>query len=150
MGYVFYDQSSLDEYMNSDLFKAHETFPHVSKVTASVKDVIPGTEECIEKTPWGNTPPTREDLSKAKMLIVDITMNYEHGVKDPPLPTNWEQLFGFLGSGYTAKFANLKGLRGKYFAYDKKIEHCYGFYTFIDQASLDEYMGSDLFKSQDV
>ena len=50
--------------------------------------------------------------------------------------------------GYPAQFGDLKGLRGKYFAYDPAIDHCYGFYTFVDDASLKEYMASDLFTKQ--
>ena len=32
--------------------------------------------------------------------------------------------------------------------YNAEEERCYGFYTFVDQASLDKYMASDLFKLQ--
>jgi len=142
--YVFYDQASLDKYMESELFNAQSQYPHVSKVTAEVKDVMPGTEESIEKSAWANTPPTREDMTKARMLIVDITMKYDTGIEG--CPTSAAQLYPALAGGYTAMFGGLKGLRGKYFAYDDKIDHCYGFYTFVDQESLDEYMASDLFK----
>ena len=48
--YVFYDDESLKKYMESDLFKAHESFPHVTSVDAQVKDVMQGTELSIEKT----------------------------------------------------------------------------------------------------
>ena len=123
----------------------------VAEVTAEVKDVMPGTELAIEKTSWPHTPPTRDDVSAAKMLVVDITMKYDTGVEG--LPTKAEELYGFMaappnGMGYPAQFGELKGLRGKYFAYDAEKDHCYGFYTFIDQASLDEYMASELFTKQ--
>jgi len=144
--YVFYDQASLDKYMASDLFKQQSQYPHVSEVIASVKDVMPGTQACIEKTPWEHLPVTREDVCKARMLIVDITMNYETGVEG--CPKSADELYPALAGGYTGLFANVEGLRGKYFAYDRKIDHCYGFYTFVDQESLDKYMASDLFKSQ--
>ena len=97
------------------------------------------------------TPPTSEDLTAAKMLIVDIKMKYDTGIEG--CPTSAEQLYGFMmappnGMGYPAQFGALKGLRGKYFAYDAAIDHCYGFYTFVDDASLKEYMASDLFTKQ--
>lgn len=144
--YVFYSEKALNDYMESELFKAQGAYPHVKEVKAEVKDVMPGTEMSIEKTKWAHTPPTREDVTAAKMLIVDLTMNYESGVEG--LPTKKEELYGFIAAGYPEQFGKLKGLRGKYFAYDDKIDHCYGFYTFTDQASLDEYMASDLFKTQ--
>merc|ERR1719262_796389 len=84
--YVFYDEASLNKYMESDLFKAQGTYPHVTSVVAEVKDVMPGTELSIEKIPWcgwqKNAPPTREEVEKAKMLIVDITM--DHNTGNPP------------------------------------------------------------------
>ena len=149
--YVFYTEAALNDYMASELFAAQKTYPHVKEVTAEVKDVMPGTELAIEKTSWPHTPPTRDDVSAAKMLIVDLTMDYKTGVEG--LPTCKEELYGFMaappnGMGYPAQFGELEGLRGKYFAYDASIDHCYGFYTFINQASLDKYMASDLFKKQ--
>lgn len=144
--YVFFDQASLDTYMKSELFAMHEKMPHFSSVVAQVIDVMPGTEESIEKTAWANNPPTREDLVKAKMLIVTIDMKYDTGIEG--LPANKDHLYGFIASGYTKEFSGLKGLRGKYFGYDDSKNQCYGFYTFVDQESLDEYMASDLFKKQ--
>ena len=88
--YVFYNQKALDEYMGSELFKAQGEYPHVSKVEATVLDVIPGTELSIEKTSWPSTPPTREELVEGKMLIVDITMKFDTGVEG--LPTKPEEL----------------------------------------------------------
>ena len=149
--YVFYTEAALNDYMASELFAAQKTYPHVAEVIAEVKDVMPGTELAIEKTSWPHTPPTRDDVSAAKMLIVDITMDFKTGIEG--LPTCKEDLYGFMaappnGMGYPAQFGELEGLRGKYFAYDAGIDHCYGFYTFVDQASLDKYMASDLFKLQ--
>jgi len=145
--YVFYSQKELDAYMNTDLFKGAPSWPHVAELTYEVKDVIPGTEKSIEKTKWAKSPPAREDLTAGKMLIVDLTMNYKTGVEG--LPTKKEDLYNFMDAGgYTTKFADLEGLRGKYFAYDDKIDHCYGFYTFINEESLKKYMESDLFKTQ--
>jgi len=166
--YVFYDEASLNKYMESDLFKAQGTYPHVTSVVAEVKDVMPGTELSIEKTPWcgwqKNAPPTREEVEKAKMLIVYITMDYNTG--NPPAsatdlyyvmeaPKNCGcglavcKTYGKQeGKGYPGLFGSLKGLRGKYFAYDATIDHCYGFYTFLDEASLKEYMASELFLKQ--
>lgn len=150
---------------------------------------MPGTELAIEKTGWAHTPPTRDDVSAAKLLIVDLTMDYTTGVEgvtpppparptpfhpSPPssspspapptpihtphppfsspssagLPTKKEELYGFMaappnGMGYPAQFGTLEGLRGKYFAYDAALGHCYGFYTFVDQASLDKCVAPD-------
>jgi len=145
--YVWYNQEDMDKYMKSELFTGAKSWPHVKELTYSVKDVIPGTEKSIEKTAWSNTPPTREDLCNGKVLVVDLTMDYTTGIDG--LPTNADQLYGFLESSYIEpNFGALEGLRGKYFVYDKDIDHCYGFYTFITEAALKKYMDSDLFKQQ--
>ena len=147
--YVFFRQEDMDSYLASELFAAQGTYPHVSEVTYEVKDVMPGTELAIEKTSWANTPPTREDVSRAVMLIVDLTMNYATGIEG--LPSKADELYHFMsqaGMAYPAQFGGLDGLRGKYFCYDHGIDHCYGFYTFVDRVSLDKYMASDLFKAQ--
>ena len=137
--------------METELFKSHDSMPHFESVEAEPLDVMPGTELSIEKTAWPSAPPTREDVTKAVMLIVKIQMDYTTGAEG--LPAKAEDLYGFMaappnGMGYPKSFGELKGLRGKYFAYNAKEELCYGFYTFLDRASLDEYMASDLFKKQ--
>jgi len=147
--YVFFSQEKMDAYINTELFASHEQMPHFSKVEAEQVDVMSGTELAIEKTEWPHTPPTREDVTKAKMLIVQIQMNYKTGIEG--LPTSKEDFYMFMstaGMGYPGQFGGLRGLRGKYFAYNAAEERCYGFYTFLDQECLDEYMASDLFKTQ--
>ena len=146
---VFFNQEKMDAYMATDLFASHMKMPHFKSVIAEPLDVMSGTELSIEKTAWANTPPTRDDLTKAVMLIVKIKMKYDTGIDQ--LPTKKEDLYGFMsaaGMGYPGQFGGLKGLRGKYFAYDEKTDRCFGFYTFVDRESLDEYMASDLFSKQ--
>jgi len=145
--YVFFSQAQLDSYMDSGLFKSAPTWPHVAELTYEVKDVMRGTEKCIEKTKWAHTPPTREDLTAGKMLIVDLTVNYTTGMEG--FPTKKEDLYYAMDEGgYTGQFATLEGLRGKYFAYDDTSDHVYGFYTFINEKFLNQYMASELFTSQ--
>ena len=147
--YMFYSEDSLNKYMASDLFKMHnpEAMPHFSKVEFKVLDVMPGTELSIEKTAWKNTPPTRDDVIAVKMLIVDITLDFTTGVEG--LPTNSEEFYGFIGtSGYPGMFGGLEGLRGKYFVWNEKSGHCFGFYTFVSSEGLDKYMSSELFTKQ--
>lgn len=149
--YVFFSADARKAYTDTDLFKSHAMIPHFSSVEAEEVDVMPGTELSIEKTAWPTTPPTAEDVTKAVMLIVKIKMNYDTKIEG--CPTCKEDLYGFMaappnGMGYPAQFSTVKGLRGKYFGYNAAEERCYGFYTFLDQASLDEYMASDLFKKQ--
>ena len=79
--------------MKSELFLAHKTFTHFSSVEAQVIDVMPGTEKCIEKTSWANTPPTREDLVKAKFLLVTIDMNYDTKIQGLPENKDVPQMF---------------------------------------------------------
>lgn len=143
--YVWYNQKYLDSYMKSPLFTGAKDLPHVAEVKYSVLDVIPGTQHSIENVAWPNTPPTRQDLCNGKMLVVDMEMDYTTGVQG--LPTNADELYVFLESSYIkSQFGDLEGLRGKYWAYDRDIDHCYGFYTFTTEAALDAYMDSDLFK----
>jgi hypothetical protein len=107
---------------------------------------MPGTELSIEKTQWAHSPPTREDVTKGKMLVVDIAFNFETGIDG--CPTNSKDVYALMAGGYPGSFSSVEGLRGKYFAYDEKLDHCYGFYTFVDEESLKKYMDSDLFKTQ--
>merc|ERR1712159_465536 len=164
--YVFFSQEALDKYMASELFKQHKTFPHFSSVDAEVKDVMCGSELSVEQVPWPNGG-TRSDLTDSKMLIVTLKMAYDAegsqcpnydafkwvmhapGGKEMPDkgPGATEQGMGFPGMFTGAANPCLKGLRSKYFAYDEGKNECYGFYTFLSQAALDEYMASDLFKS---
>ena len=147
--YVFFNQEKLDAYMATDLFKSHKQMPHFSSVEAEVIDVMSGTELSIEKTAWPNTPPTRDDVCKALMLIVEIKMKYDTGIEG--LPTSEGDLRGFMsaeGMKYPATFGGLAGLRGKYFGYKTEGDKCYGFYTFVDRKSLDTYMASELFTKQ--
>ncbi|KAK3267473.1 hypothetical protein CYMTET_23972 [Cymbomonas tetramitiformis] len=145
--YVFFNQQKLDAYMSSELFAAQGKYPHVSQVTATVLDVMEGTELCIEKTAWGSNPPTREDVSKAVMLIVHLKIDYAAN-PDCPDEDALRNVMKADGMGYPGAFAELAGLRGKYFVYHKELETCSGFYTFVDRASLDEYLKSDLFSGQ--
>jgi hypothetical protein len=165
--YVFFTQAKLDAYMASELFTQHKTFPHFSSVEAEVKDVMCGSELSIEKVPWANTPPTRDDLTASKMLIVTLKMAYDAegsvcpnydalkwvmhapgGAEVPDKgPGATEQGMGFPAMFTGAANPVLKGLRSKYFAYDEAKGECYGFYNFLSQAALDEYMASDLFKT---
>lgn len=144
--YVFFNQAALDAYMASELFAAQTTYPHVSSVEYMVHDVMAGTECSIENYAWAHTPPTREDVAQAFMLIVHLDVDTDI----TPEPA----LRGFMaadGGGYTKGFglaSGPKGLRGKYFTWHADTAVCSGYYTFLDRASLDTYMASDLFKQQ--
>jgi len=141
--YVFFDQAALDNYMASELFKAQGEYPHVSKVTYEVHDVLAGTEKSIENYPWANTPPTREDVSAAWMIIAHLKVKTDI----TPEPALRE----FMAGQYTETFNKEngpEGLRGKYFTYKADTKICSGFYTFLDKASMEAYMASDKWKGQ--
>jgi hypothetical protein len=148
--FVFYDDASLQRYLESDLHNTQRTLPHVAKDEVWAGDVVPGTELSVEKHPWPTSPPMRKHLTMGKMLVVDIHLNYETG--NPPRSA--EDLYGMMaappaGQGYlVSAVSELRGLRGVYFAYYEKTEHLRGFYTFLDKASLDAYLQSELFESQ--
>ena len=212
--YVFYTEKALTDYMESDLFKAQSTYPHVSKVTAaSPLTHTPPLTPCLTHTPprlegYGggqgrdarHRAGHREDglgahapHARRRERRQAAHRRPHHGLHDrrggchpppparptpfhpsppssspspapptpihtphPPfsspssagLPTKKEELYGFMaappnGMGYPAQFGTLEGLRGKYFAYDAALGHCYGFYTFVDQASLDKCVAPD-------
>jgi hypothetical protein len=164
--YVFFNGAALEKYMASEMFKQHESFPHFSSVEAEVKDVMSGSELSVEQVAWPSGG-TRADLTAAKMLIVTLKMAYDAegsqcpnsdalkwvmhapGGKETPDkgPGATEQGMGFPAMFTGAANPCLKGLRSKYFAYDEAKGECYGFYTFVSQSALDEYMKSDLFKT---
>jgi len=152
--YVFYNENSLKKYIDSELFKMHNptSMPHFSKVEYEVLDVMPGTELAIERTQWPHSPPTRNDVTNGKMLIVDITVDFNTVIEG--LPASSAHLYGFMsseasgGTGYPGMFGGLEGLRGKYFAWNEETNQCFGFYTFINETGLNKYMASDLFKEQ--
>ena len=88
--------------------------------------------------------PTAEDMAAAKLLYVQLKLDYS---KNPEVK-NLDDFKMLLGEkGATAYWTGMEGLRHKYFIYDRETETCSGIYVFFDQAALDKYMASDLFKS---
>ena len=84
-----------------------------------------GTELSIEQTQWAHMPPTREDMTKAKMLIVKAELEYNSGVAG--VFTNAAEFYTFMsappaGTGYPAQFGTIPGNRGKYFVFDAKTD----------------------------
>jgi len=161
--YVWYDQTSLDEYKAGELFASHEKMPHFSWAdsTVEVHDVLVGTENSIENYNWPNTPPTRDDVTGGAMLVVrlDIDLGVLAGAVGLPEDATDEQKEGAFFMNFKAEGMNYcgaafgkesgpKGLRGKYFTWNAETKVCSGFYTFVTRAELDEYMESDLFKTQ--
>jgi hypothetical protein len=159
--YAFYNEAALQEYMTSELFASHEKMPHFSSVEAEVHDVLVGTENSIENYSWPNTPPTREDVTAGAMLVVrlDIDLGVLAGAVGMPEDATPEQKEGAFRMNFDAKGNNYpgaafgkdsgpKGLRGKYFTFNSETNVCSGFYTFVTRSDLDEYMASDLFKTQ--
>ena len=89
--------------------------------------------------------PTAQDMLDAKLLYVKLKMDY---TTNPEL-TSVDGLKYVLGEGgATTPWAELPGLRHKYFVYNEETQTCSGVYVFFDKASLDAYMASELFKAQ--
>lgn len=140
--YVWFNQEKLYAYLASELFKV----TYGDKATYEVHDVLSGTECSIENHAWAHTPPMREDVEKAYMLIVHLKIKTDV-TPEPAL----RQFMEADGGGYTKRFdaANgPKGLRGKYFTYKSDTAICSGFYTFLKQKLMLKYMASDPFKQQ--
>ncbi|KAK3265140.1 hypothetical protein CYMTET_26158 [Cymbomonas tetramitiformis] len=145
--YVFFSQEKLDAYMSSKLFTMQGEPRHVSKVTATVLDVMEGTECSIEMAEWGSARPSQEDVAQAAMLIVHLNVDYT-AHQSLPHEQALRNVMRADGMGYPKAFRAVLGLRSKYFVYDSATETCSGFYTFLTRAALDAYVASDLFMAQ--
>lgn len=50
--YTFFSKKELDAYLESDLFKMHNTFKQFSKIDYTVHEVLPGTERTMDLGSW--------------------------------------------------------------------------------------------------
>jgi len=50
--YTFFTKEALDKYLESDLFKMHNTFPQFAKIDYTVHEVMPGTERTMDLGSW--------------------------------------------------------------------------------------------------
>ncbi len=89
--------------------------------------------------------PSREAVSKAWILDVRFKIDYKTGLED--CPENSSQFKGFCEAGGTKAWAEISGLRSKYFTLTDDEQNGSGIYIFLTKNDLDKYMSSDLFKS---
>ena len=90
-----------------------------------------------------NTPP-RSALANAWILDARFRIDYNTGAEGSP--TSPAEFKGFCEAGGTKTWAQVPGLRSKYFTITEDEQHGSGIYTFLTRADIDNYMQSDLFK----
>ena len=90
-----------------------------------------------------NERPSQNAIAKAAVLdvrfVLDFTVIPE--MNSPEAYRAWGR------SGGQAPWAEVPGLRSKYFTLNEETQEAGGFYTFFNKQALDNYMASDLFKS---
>ena len=91
------------------------------------------------------TTPSRESVSKAWILDVRFKIDYKTGVEG--CPENPAQFKGFCEAGGTETWAQVPGLRSKFFTLSQDQQAGSGIYIFLSKQDLDAYMESDLFKN---
>jgi hypothetical protein len=154
--YTWFDRESLDNYVNSDLFAAHLTWPQFSSVSYQIFDVMEGTELAIDQGAWSgeNGAPCAADFdNKAYMLHVFLSVDYKG---NPDVPNEEAFRWGVRADGgkFPAYYVGMDGLRSKFFTMLQDdngkgrpaTDLCVGFYTFFTKEALDTYLESDLFK----
>ena len=92
-----------------------------------------------------SAPPSRESVSKAWILDVRFKIDYKTGVQG--CPENSAQFKGFCEAGGTETWAQVPGLRSKFFTLSQDQQDGSGIYIFLSKQDLDGYMESDLFKN---
>ena len=90
--------------------------------------------------------PTRQDIEKAVVLDVRFILDFTV----IPEMNNAEAYRNWGRSGGQAPWAEVPGLRSKYFTLNEETNEAGGFYTFFSREALDAYMESDLFKSMET
>jgi len=102
--------------------------------------------DTVPAAPATTVKPGPNDMADAKVLYVKLPAKWDSGVEG--CPTKIDDLRMGLGDGgLTKPWAGLKGLRHKFFGFDKDADLVVGVYCFYNQAALDEYMASELFAS---
>ena len=91
------------------------------------------------------TKPSRAAVSNAWILDVRFNIDYNTGAEGSP--TKPAEFKGFCEAGGTKAWAQVPGLRSKYFTISRDEQSGSGIYIFLTRAELDKYMQSDLFKS---
>lgn len=156
--YVFFNREALDKYAMSELFTGAQHWPHVSRVSYQIHDVMEGTELSIDQGAWPSADGKPSDFTDgAYMLHVVLTVDYSG---NPDVPDEAAFRWGVKADGgkFPSFYVGMEGLRGKYFTMlqedfgmldasaDRKADVCCGFYTFFSKEALDRYLESDLFK----
>eukprot|EP01134_Creolimax_fragrantissima_P008481 CFRG8481T1 len=90
--------------------------------------------------------PTSPDIGNARILEVRYKLDYDTNSEGSPKSAT--EFRSILANGGTAPWAAVYGLRSKYFALTRDGTYGSSFYTFLTQKDLDDYLVSDLFKTE--
>ena len=87
--------------------------------------------------------PSQEAITKA--VVLDVRFVLDFTVMPEMDSANAYRAWG--RSGGQAPWAEVPGLRSKYFTFNEETQEAGGFYTFFNKQALDDYMNSELFES---
>ena len=87
--------------------------------------------------------PTQQEIEKAVVLDVRFTLDFTV----IPEMNSLDAYRSWGRGGGPSPWAEVPGLRSKYFTLNEETNEAGGFYTFFNKEALDVYMKSDLFKS---
>jgi len=127
--------------MKTDLFASMNLIPFLCNVTFEVHENLAGGELCADLGVWpesnGKGLVTAGDLKDACFLIPRFHIKVE-------VVGNLDNFRGMLAGGATAPWADVSGLRNKYFTLYGNDDMGAGFYTFTSKAKMEEYMKTEL------
>ena len=90
-----------------------------------------------------NTKPSQDAIAQAAVLDVRFVLDFTV----VPEMNSADAYRAWGRSGGQAPWAEVPGLRSKYFTLNEETQEAGGFYTFFNKQALEEYVQSDLFKS---
>ena len=90
-----------------------------------------------------NVRPSQEAIEQAVVLDVRCVLDFTV----VPEMDSADAYRAWGRSGGTAPWAEIPGLRSKYFTLDEETQKAGGFYIFFNRKALDDYMKTDLFDS---
>ena len=116
--------------MKTDLWKGMSKMPHITNLKYRCLEILEGSVHTVNLGSWMRCPlkPTRKDILNS----VIVTSEFEMDFSKAPFKTPAEFREHMKGDYGTKPWANVPGLRSKWFWYDEKNCKCGGVYTFFN------------------
>jgi len=144
--YVFLTREQAEAYKASDLFTTFKKQPYYAAVEVTEYEILQGTEECLDNTPWGSgAAATRDDVQKAALLYARFNPKYDTGAEGSPVSQE-----NYCAAGKAGNFRGwvyVAGLQSVYLTFNAQQNIAGAVHVFLNQEALDNYIASDLYKT---